>query len=484
MKLPWNDAALPAYPRLDEKLLADVAVIGGGMAGILTAFALREQGLRVVLLEEDRLAGGVTSRTTARISAQHGMFCERLVRDFGEHLAKQYVMAQLHAVRQYRELIESRGIDCGFTEQTSYLYTAPNGPDLAREHACAVLLGAPARLAAIDGLPFPVREALCFTGQAQFLPGAFLAALLPGLTICEHSPVRDIRGHTVRCDGGSVEAAHIVVATRYPMLERWGGYHLKLRQETSYLLALEGAPRLDGWYLDADARGWSLQQRGERLILSGGAHRCGENRGDSYERLRAQARLWFPEAREAAAWSTQDCVTLDGVPYIGRYAAGTPYLHVAAGFGRWGMTNSMVAATLLTSELLGRHYPYAKVFSPTRFFPSASIEAMMEGALYAARGKKRRLYTAAERAADGIAPGHGGIVRHHGKQYGVYRHTDGQLYAVSAVCPHRGCALEWNDDEKTWDCPCHGSRFDYTGRRLFHPAKAALKTVDAEAKDL
>ena len=472
--------ALPVFPRLSEHLITDVAVIGGGMAGLLTAFSLHRAGLRVVVLEEDRIAGGATGHCTARLSAQHGLCCERLLRDFGEHLARQYVMAQLHAVKQYRDLIATLGVDCALTEQTSRVYAAPNGPDLSREYAAALLLGAPVELQAVQGLPFPVREAVCFTQQASFEPTPLFRALLPGLAVYEHSPARDIRGRLVRCDGGSVEASEIVVATRYPMLERWGFYHLRLRQEQAYLLELEGAPPIDGWYLDADTKGWSLQQRGDKLLLSGGLHRCGENRGDSYERLRAQAKLWFPEAHETGAWSSQDCVTMDGLPYIGRYGSATPHLHVAAGFGRWGMTNSMVAATLITAEILGNHYPYADVFSPSRFFPSASIEAMMEGALYAARGKKRRLFTAAEQATSDIAPGHGGIVRYHGKQYGVYRDERGGLYAVSPVCPHRGCALEWNDDEKTWDCPCHGSRFDYTGKRLYHPAKAALRQMEVK----
>ena len=471
---------LPPYPPLRENLIADVAVIGGGMAGILTAHALHRAGLRVVLLEENRLAGGATARATARLSAQHGLFCERLIRDFGEYLARQYVSAQLHAVAQYRALIDDLGVDCDWREQTSRVYTAPNGPDLEREYAAALVLGAPAVLQAVKGLPFSVREALCFTAQASFEPLALFAALLDGLTVYEHTPVRDIRGSFVRCDGATVEAREIVVATRYPMLERWGLYHLRLRQEQAYLLALAGAPKLDGWYLDADTKGWSLQQRGDELVLSGGLHRCGENRGGSYEALRRQAKLWFPEARETRAWSSQDCVTMDGVPYIGRYSAATPRLHIAAGFGRWGLSNSMVAATLLTAEILGNEYPYAEVFSPDRFFPSASIEAMMEGALYAVRGKVKRLYTPIEQVTQDILPGHGGIVRWHGRPRGVYRDEDGRLYAVSPFCPHRGCALSWNDDDKTWDCPCHGSRFDYTGRRLSHPAKAALKVFDAK----
>ncbi len=477
MNTLWDDGRLPAFARLEERLIADVAVVGGGMAGLLTAFALRRNGVRVVLLEENRLMGGVSAQATARVSAQHGLFCKRLIDDFGLHLARQYLTAQLHAVKQYRDLIARLGIECDCTVQNSYVYTAPNGPDLTPERDAALRLGAPARLVAADGLPFPVREALCFENQIQFSPLKFFAALLPGMAIYEHSPVRDVRGHLVRCDGGSVEAEHVVITTHFPLLEHPGHYSRRVRQEQSYLLALSGAPRLDGWYLDADANGWDLQQRGSTLILSGGAHRCGENPGDSFDRLRAQARLWFPQAVETAAWSTQDCHTLDGLPYIGAYSPAAPHLHVATGFGRWGMTNSMVCATLLTSDILGRAYPYADVFSPARFFPSASIEAMMEGALYAVRGKGR-LFTAAELTAEDIAPGHGGIVQYHGRKLGLYRHTDGTLFAVRAVCPHRKRALVWNDEEKTWDCPCHGSRFDWRGRRLQHPAKAALQAVE------
>ena len=365
MQTLWNSHyTLPAYPPLREDLHADAAVVGGGMAGILTAYALHTRGLRVVLLEGSRLASGVTAHTTAKITAQHGRFCERLVHDFGFHLARQYLQANLCAVRQFRALVRQKRIDCGFSDESSFIYAAPDGPSLTRELEYALSLGAPARLVKPEGLPFPVREALCFERQAQLSPLPFLAALLPGLTVYEHSPVRDIRGHAVRCDGGTVTAEQVVVATHFPMLERFGLYDLRLRQERSYLLALTGAPPLPGMWLDAGEEGWSLRRSGRYLLLGGGGHRCGENLGDSYDRLRAQTQRLFPAAQEAFAWSSQDCVTLDGVPYIGPYSSSAPFLHVATGFGKWGMTGSMVAATLLTARLTGEDYPYADIFSP------------------------------------------------------------------------------------------------------------------------
>ena len=471
----WNDSfSLPSFPRLEENLRADVAVVGGGIAGILTAYALHAQGIRVVLLEGGRLAAGVTAHTTAKISAQHGLFCERLVHSFGRYLAQQYLHANLQAVRQYRALVREKRIDCDFSDEASYVYAAPDGPRLERELECAQLLGAPVRLARPEGLPFAVREAVCFDHQAQFSPLPFLAALVPELTVYENSPVRDVRAHAVRCDGGTVRAEQIVVATHFPMLVRHGLYPLRLRQERSYILALADTPPLSGMWLDAGEDGWSLRRCGELLLLGGGAHRCGVNLGDSYDRLRAHAKLLFPRSREVLAWSTQDCMTLDGVPYIGAYSASTPWLHVATGFGKWGMTGSMVAATVLTARLTGASCPYADIFSPSRFFPSASISAFMEGAGYAVRGLGRRLFVPAQTAAEHIAPGHGGTAEWHGKKYGVYRHPNGTLYAVDLKCPHFGCELTWNDDEKTWDCPCHGSRFDYEGHRLSEPAKAAL----------
>lgn len=478
MRTLWNDRfALPAFPHLAETLHADVAVVGGGITGILTAHALREHSLRVVLLEENRLASGVTAHTAAKITAQHGVFCERLLRDFGLVLARQYVQANLRAVERFRSLVAEHSIACDFSDEASYLYATPGAPSLSRELECAQLLGLPVQPVKPHALPFPVQEALCLPRQAVFSPLPFLAALLPGLTVFEHSPVRDIRGHTVFCDSGSVTAEQIIVATHFPMLARHGLYALRLRQERSCVLALTGAPQLRGMWLSAGPDGLSMHRHGAYLLLSGGARRIGTGREDCLAALRERARQLFPQSHEAYAWSSQDCMTLDGVPYVGPYSSSTPCLNVATGFGRWGMSGSMVAAEALSAQLTGEAYPYVDIFSPARFFPSASLSAFLEGAGYAARGFSRRLFTPAQELSRSIAPGHGGLVRYQGRQYGVYRHTDGTLYAVSPVCPHRGCALFWNDAERVWECPCHGSRFDYTGRRLSEPAVTALKSI-------
>ena len=357
--------------------------------------------------------------------------------------------------------------DSGFSDQSSFVYAAPDCLSLTRELEYALSLGAPARLVKPEGLPFPVREALCFERQAQLSPLPFLAALLPELTVYEHSPVRDIRRATPSAataahgHGGADRCRHALPHAR----ALWA---LRPAAAAGALVppCADRRAATPGMWLDAGEEGWSLRRSGRYLLLGGGGHRCGENLGDSYDRLRAQAQRLFPAAQEAFAWSSQDCMTLDGVPYIGPYSSSAPFLHVATGFGKWGMTGSMVAATLLTARLTGEDYPYADIFSPQRFSPSASISAFWEGAGYAVRGIGRRLFVPAQTAAADIARGHGGIVAWQGKKYGVYRHTDGTLFAVDIRCPHRGCELTWNDDEKSSDCPCHGSRFDYTGRQL------------------
>ncbi|MFQ9141428.1 MAG: FAD-dependent oxidoreductase [Oscillospiraceae bacterium] len=298
MQTLWNSRdTLPAYPPLREDLHADAAVVGGGMAGILTAYALHTRGLRVVLLEGSRLASGVTAHTTAKITAQHGRFCERLVHDFGFHLARQYLQANLCAVRQFRALVRQKRIDCGFSDESSFIYAAPDGPSLTRELEYALSLGAPARLVKPEGLPLSGAR-----GALLRAAGAALAAAVPrgaaagadGLRAFPHArhprprrPLRRRHGH-----GGADRCRHALPHARALRALRPAAAAGALVPPCADRRA--AAP---GMWLDAGEEGWSLRRSGRYLLLGGGGHRCGENLGDSYDRLRAQAQRLFPQRR-------------------------------------------------------------------------------------------------------------------------------------------------------------------------------------------
>ena len=273
-------------------------------------------------------------------------------------------------------------------------------------------------------------------------------------------------------DRGTVTAEHVVFACHYPFRNVPGYYFLRMHQERSYVLALENAAGLEGMYFGTDGDGLSFRPQGDLLLLGGGGHRTGENSaGGQYQKLRQAARSFWPESRETAAWSAQDGMPLDGVPYIGRFSATTPNWYVATGFQKWGMTSSMVAARLLTDLITTGASPWEEVFTPQRFQPSAAGKALLQESTQAAKGLGRRLFTPPRAEVEALPRGHGGVVEYRGEKLGVYKDDGGEVFCVSVRCPHLGCQLEWNPDEKSWDCPCHGSRFDYRGRLLDGPAQ-------------
>ena len=270
---------------------------------------------------------------------------------------------------------------------------------------------------------------------------------------------------------GCIKARHIVFACHFPFLNVPGLYFARLHQERSYVLALEGAPQVEGMYISGEAGGWSFRNWGNLLLLGGENHRTGESgKGGRYERLRQKAAEWFPGSREVACWSAQDCITPDGVPYIGRYAASRPSWYVATGFQKWGMTTSMVSATILRDMIGGKENPNARVFAPDRL-ETAAIPGMAADGGKAVKGLAKRFFQMPTQAAEEIPPGEGGIVLWEGEKVGVYKDEDGSVHKVDIRCPHLGCQLEWNPDEQSWDCPCHGSRFDRYGRLISGPAQ-------------
>ncbi len=458
---------------LPGDMKAEIAVIGAGMAGILIAAALQEAGHQVVVLESRRIGSGQTRNTTAKITSQHGALYRKLAEDLGENRARLYGSAQEEAIRTYRDLIEKRGIDCELETCDAYVYGA-SAERLRKEADTARRLGLPASFVSEVPLPVSAAGAVRFANQARFHPLKFLSAMAEDLTVYEETPVKTVEGGVIRTDRGSVRAEKIVFATHYPFVNFPGLYFARMHQERSYVLALENAPRIDGMWVGPKLDGYSFRRYGNLLLLGGGGHRTGENReGGRYEDLRQKARTWFPGCREAAHWSVQDCMTPDNVPYIGRYAASRPNWYVATGFHKWGMTSSMVSALLLRDLIDGKDNPYAALFDPGRLSGSVLPGLCREGR-HAVKGLAKRIFLVPSKEVSDLPPGHGGVVTLKGNKVGVYKDLDGAVYAVDIRCRHLGCQLEWNPDEKSWDCPCHGSRYDCRGQLISGPAQEDL----------
>ena len=459
---------------LQGDITADVAVIGAGLCGVLIADALQRSGCQVVVLEATRIASGQTRNTTAKITSQHGLIYHKLITTLGEHKARQYAQANESAIVEYRRIIDERGIDCDFEEQKNYVYGMDKA-GLEAEAESALKLGLNASFVEETPLPFPTAGAVCFDRQAQFHPLKFLSAIAEPLTIYEHTPAIKMEGQQIVTDRGTVTAKHIVFACHYPFVNFPGMYFARMHQERSYVLALENAKQVEGMWIGSGEHVYSLRRAGDLLLLGGGGHRCGENsEGGKYDELRRRAKLWFPDSREVAHWSAQDCVTVDRVPYIGHYAANHPNWYVATGFRKWGMTHSMVAAMLLRDLICGgASMPYPEVFDPGRF-DTAAVAGMASMSSHAIKALGKRFFQVPTEKAAEIPAGHGGIVTLDGEKVGVYKDEDGTLYSVDIRCNHMGCQLEWNPDELSWDCPCHGSRYDRFGNLISGPAQEGL----------
>jgi len=424
----WTkDCKLPEFPRLEKDLKTDVLIVGGGMAGILCAYWLQREGVDYALIEADRIMHGVSRNTTAKITSQHGLVYHKLVRRFGPELARDYWEVNEIALDRFRAL----ATDCDFEEKDNYIYSA-NMPELLEELEALEQAGIPADLVEKTGLPFTIAGAIRFSKQAQFHPLKFVREIGRDLNIYENTRAKEFIGNRVLTDGGEITANKIILATHFPILNKHGGYYLKLYQQRSYVLALENTEPVDGMYLDARENGISLRSYKDMLLLGGGGHRTGKQ-GGNWAELERFAAKHYPQAREVCRWATQDCMSLDGLPYIGQYSKATPNLFVATGFNKWGMTSSMVAAMILKDLVQGKENYYAPIFSPQRSVLRPQL-----------------LCNAVESAVNLLTP-------------------------TRPRCPHLGCALKWNPQEHSWDCPCHGSRFNVDGKLLDNPATGNLK---------
>ena len=430
MRSLWKaTASLPEFPELVGDVRTDVLIIGGGIAGILTAYLLHEKGVRYVLVEKGRICSGTTGNTTAKITFQHGLIYDKILKSDGTEAARKYLAANRAAFDKYAEMCGKT--DCDYEIKDNYVYSTDDRRKLEKEVEALEKIGYIADLC--ENVPLPIKTvgAVKFPDQAQFNPLKFLSSVAEGLNIYENTFVREMRGNTAVTDKGKIRADTVIAATHFPFINKHGSYFLKLYQHRSYVIALENAQDVNGMYVDECDTGLSFRNYEGLLLLGGGGHRTGK-KGGNWAELRAFAAKKYPDSREKHFWATQDCMSLDGIPYIGRYSAKTHGFYVASGFNKWGMTGSMTAAMLLSDMILGKRNGFASVFDPSR-----SIV------------KPQLFINGAEAVCNLLTPS-------------------------KKRCPHLGCALKWNEAERSWDCPCHGSRFTEHGRVLDNPANGDL----------
>ena len=470
--------------------VVDVAVVGGGITGLMTALLVAGTGASVAVVEAGHVASGVTGYTTAKVTSLHGLTYASLEQTFGQSGARTYGDANQAGLAEIARLVKDLDIDCDFERLPAFTYTedAERVPTIAAEVEAAVRAGLTASLTTEVDLPYPVQGAIRLDDQAQFHPRRYCLALAAALrdrggAVYENTRVLDVdQGNPCRLgtDRGELRAAQVVVATQLPIFDR-GGFFARTHPERSYALsATLAGPAPLGMYLSADSPTRSVRPvraGGREVLLGGEGHKVGHepDTRQRYETLERWARDRFTVDDITYRWSAQDYMPADGVPFIGSAGPGASRVLVATGFRKWGMTTAAVAAMILRDRIGGRDSPWAKLFDSTRLDPKGEARSFVkENVDVAKRFVGDRLRARSAAPATALAPGEGGICELDGEKVAAFRDDDARLHAVSPRCTHLGCFVEWNTAERSWDCPCHGSRFDPDGQVLQGPAVRPL----------
>lgn len=488
----WLDTSDdPGFPRLDTPVSVDVAVLGAGITGLSTALLLKREGFTVAVIDQGSVGTGATGFTTAKVSSLNGLIYQRIRSRFGQDAARLHGEANEAGLAQIARWVEDEAIDCDFRRKPNYTYAASSDKldDIEKEVEAAQLAGLPATFTDETDLPYPVAGAVRFADQAEFHPRRFvlgLAALIPGQGshVFENTRATGLdEGNPCRIEttGAILTAQKVVVATGFPIFDR-GLYFARIHPERSYALGVHvrGATP-QGMYLSADQPTRTIRSHpvegGEMLIVGGDSHKVGE--GDENEHYLAIERFarehWDVESIEYQ-WATQDNIAIDHVPFIGRYHPLSHRVFVATGFRKWGLAQGVAAGLLLRDQIAGRENPWSGLYDPNRLKQAVGVTRFVtENASAGLHMVGDRLTDRGGRDARDLQPGEGAIAQLDGNKVAAYRDDEGKLHAVSTVCTHLGCQVKWNSGDRSWDCPCHGSRFSPDGDVLNGPAVKPLE---------
>lgn len=481
------------YPVLDKDIKVDVAVVGGGIVGITTAYLMKQENLKVAVIEADRIVQGTTGHTTAKVTSQHNLIYSKLIKHLGKEKAQQYADANEYAITFIEQLINEKKIDCDFSKQAAYVYTQSDKyiQQIQSEVEAATSLGIKAYYTEELLLPFKVKAAERFDNQAQFHPRKYILALardIPGDGCYIFEQTRAVDFHegnpcTVITEGGQkVTAGKVIIASHFPAYGSNGYYFARMYPERSYALGVTIKEKFPGgMYITAEDPGRSLRftpyENGELVIIGGEHHKTGEgpNTNIHYENLIEFVKETYEVTGIPFRWSTQDYTTLDDVPYVGKITSKNPDFFVATGFKKWGMTNGTASAILLKDLIVKGESPWAPVYDPSRFEGDPMIKNFATSNFDVAKHLIGDKLKPVSRDID-IKPGEAKIIVHDNKKVGIFKDKKNKIHAVNVTCTHMGCDLAWNAAELSWDCPCHGSRFTYEGDIIEGPALKSLRT--------
>ncbi|MBY0123002.1 FAD-dependent oxidoreductase [Bacillus sp. S/N-304-OC-R1] len=492
----WREVPLPSFEKLTEHTSVDVVIVGGGITGITAGYHLVKEGLKVAILEAGNILTGTSGHTTAKLTAQHGLIYDEFINHFGIEKAKLYYEAQSRAIDFVRNHVQEKNIECDFSEEDAIIYATSDkyAKKIDTEMEAYQKLGIDGRLK--EGIPFNIdtKATIVMHNQAQFHPIKFLKNLLQdyieaGGLVYENTTAVDIGENdhpvVITNDGHRVKCKYVISASHFPFMDMKGFYFARVYQERSYIIGVKTKTDYPGgMYYSADEPTRSLRYtpyNGEKLILVGGeGHKTGQgiNTIKHYEALEKFAEEVLGITEYPYRWSAQDIITLDKLPYIGRITADSKKVLVATGYRKWGMTNGIAAAMLLKDIITEQRNPYEELFDPARFKADPSLKKVISINTDVAGHLIKGKLEVAPKSPNDLEKDEGSVVTVNGKRAGAYRDKDGTLHLVDTTCTHLGCETEWNEGERTWDCPCHGSRYSYEGEVLNGPAKEPLKKVD------
>lgn len=493
----WREStSLPSFSPLQEDIQADICIVGAGITGITAAYQLAQDGYRVVLMDADQILNGTTGHTTAKITAQHGVIYDELLQHLGQEKAKLYYEANSDALHYIKDIVNRKRIECDFNAQDAFIYATTDEEEqkVYKELEAYQSLGINGSLT--NEIPFaiPTKSVVVMKDQAQFHPLHYLKVLVEeilekGGKIYEQTVAIDVEEspelRVVTKSGPKVKCDYILSCSHFPFYDGKGFFFTRMYAERSYVVAAKTKESYPGgMYLSAGQPTRSLRSvtttNGENLVLIGGeGHKTGQGSDTlkHYEALKSFGVDVLGLNEFPYHWSAQDLYTLDKVPYIGNITSSNPNIFIATGFRKWGMTSGTAAALLLQDLVKAKQNKYTDLFAPSRFVADPSLKKFLSTNMGVAghfiEGKLDR----PTKNPEDLGLDEGGVVSINGRRAGAYKDKEGNVYCVDTTCTHLGCEVEWNHGDRSWDCPCHGSRFSVHGEVLEGPADQPLEKL-------